>query len=278
MQSTGPSVTILVDNQAGVGLVGEHGLSILIEADGLRILFDTGQGVALPSNVRALDAVLSRIDNLVLSHGHYDHTGGLPQVLQNAPNAKVYCHPGVVHLRYAVRNGDPKPIHMPHPSIAIIDKLSSDRLCWVQKPLRLSADIGITGPIPRRTGYEDTGGPFYLDPQARRPDPIDDDQALWIRTPTGLIVCVGCSHAGIVNTLKYVRRLNDGLRIRAVIGGFHLIDAGRARIEKTLAALRQMAVDRLVPCHCTGASATAALQAALGKTTTPGEAGMKIRF
>lgn len=278
MQSIQSSVTILVDNQAGAGLVGEHGLSMWIETDGLRILFDTGQGVALAPNARALDVELGRADILVLSHGHYDHTGGVPHVLQRARYAKVYCHPGVARPRYIIHNGEPKPIQMPHPSVAAIDKLPAERLFWVQQPLALSETVGITGPIPRRTGYEDTGGAFYLDPEGRRPDPIDDDLALWIRTGGGMIVCVGCSHAGIVNTLQHIRSLNHGLPIRAVIGGFHLIHADRRRIDRTLAALRQMEVDRVVPCHCTGRAAIDSLQKEPGARVVEGAAGMTFDF
>jgi len=93
-----------------------------------------------------------------------------------------------------------------------------------------------------------------------------------------LVVCVGCSHAGIVNTLQYLRGLHDGLRIRAVIGGFHLIDADRRRVDQTLETLQALAVDRVIPCHCTGDSAVASLQVALGEKTTPGAAGMVFQF
>ncbi|MDD5451902.1 MAG: MBL fold metallo-hydrolase [Desulfovibrionales bacterium] len=206
-------ITILVDNQAAPGLMSEHGLSLWIEAEDKRILFDTGQGSALAANASVLGVDLSEIDILVLSHGHYDHTGGIPQLLKVNKKVEAYCHPGVVQPRYAIRDGTPKPIQMPRESIVSINKLPAQRLHWVSQPLLLSERIGITGPIPRQTSYEDTGGPFFLDPEGRRVDPIDDDLALWVQTEDGLVICVGCCHAGLVNTLNHVRRLNKGSRV-----------------------------------------------------------------
>jgi 7,8-dihydropterin-6-yl-methyl-4-(beta-D-ribofuranosyl)aminobenzene 5'-phosphate synthase len=207
MTSAKAQVTILVDNHAGEGLVAEHGLSLWIETEDMRILFDTGQGSAFANNARVLGIDLGKTNILVLSHGHYDHTGGIPQVLQQAGNANVYCHPGIVLPRYSIRNGMPKPIQIPLASMAAIDGLPLEHLHWLQQPLWLSDRIGITGLIPRETSFEDTGGPFYLDPRGKEADPIEDDLALWIRTDDGVIVCVGCSHAGLVNTLNYVRCL-----------------------------------------------------------------------
>jgi 7,8-dihydropterin-6-yl-methyl-4-(beta-D-ribofuranosyl)aminobenzene 5'-phosphate synthase len=195
------AITILVDNQAGPGLTTEHGFSLWIEADGRHILFDTGQGPALPVNARALGVDLRQTDMVVLSHGHYDHTGGIPHVLHVAPNAHVYCHPGVVQPRYSLRNGSPKPAHMPSESMAALDRLPEKNLHWTSEAVMLSENIGLTGPIPRQTTFEDTGGAFFLDPEARHADPIEDDLALWIKTDEGLVVCVGCCHAGIINTL-----------------------------------------------------------------------------
>jgi 7,8-dihydropterin-6-yl-methyl-4-(beta-D-ribofuranosyl)aminobenzene 5'-phosphate synthase len=278
MISANVRIMILVDNKAGNGLTAEHGLSLWIETDGKRILFDTGQGIALESNARALGVDLGETDILVLSHGHYDHTGGIPQVLQHARRTIVYCHPGVVRPRYSIRNGTLKPIHMPHEPMSAIEKLPAQSLHWVAQALLLSERIGITGPIPRETSFEDTGGPFYLDPQARRADPIEDDLALWIRTDDGVIVCVGCSHAGLVNTLNHVRRLSHGLRVRAIIGGFHLVNASRERLDQTIAALRLFDPDMVVPCHCTGELAVAALRHALGERVSPGAAGMTYQF
>ena len=237
MGASAIAITILVDNQAGPGLTTEHGFSLWIETDGRRILFDTGQGPALPMNARTLGVDLQQTDMLVLSHGHYDHTGGIPHVLQVAPNAHVYCHPGVVQPRYSLRNGSPKPAHMPSESMAALDRLPEKNLHWTSEAVRLSENIGLTGPIPRQTTFEDTGGAFFLDPEARHADPIEDDLALWIKTDQGLVVCVGCCHAGIINTLTHVRRLSGVARIRAVIGGLHptrtavliFSDAGAAR-------------------------------------------------
>jgi 7,8-dihydropterin-6-yl-methyl-4-(beta-D-ribofuranosyl)aminobenzene 5'-phosphate synthase len=262
-------VTILVDNQSGEGLVSEHGLSLWIETAGRRLLFDTGQGSALQNNAQKLGIRLDETDILVLSHGHFDHTGGVSQ---------VYCHPAAVQPRYSIRNGKPKPIQMPSESMSAIDKLPLEQIHWIQQPISLNDTIGITGPIPRETNFEDTGGPFYLDPQGKCADPIDDDLALWIRTDDGLVVCVGCSHAGAVNTLNDVCRLTGQNRIRAVIGGFHLLNANNRRLDLTVAALRSFSPGMVIPCHCTGERGVKAFQDAFDGRVIPGCTGMSFRW
>ena len=274
MTSRQTKITILVDNEAGAGLKAEHGFALWLETGNKRILFDTGQGCTLMENARILGINPATADYLVLSHGHYDHTGGLAALHHQATQFDLYCHPGAVNPRYSIRNRIPKPLHMPREAMAALDRFPQERLHWVQQPVVLSKTVGLTGPITRDTIFEDTGGPFYLDQEGHRPDLIDDELALWVRTDNGLIVCVGCAHAGLINTLQQVQRLNDNMRIRAVIGGFHLLNADRRRLEQTILALRQLAPDVIIPCHCTGEDAVSTLRDAFGKRCQPGMAGM----
>ncbi|MBU0908065.1 MAG: MBL fold metallo-hydrolase [Proteobacteria bacterium] len=247
-----PTITIVVDNQAGDGLLAD--------------------------NAGKLKIGLEQTDILVLSHGHHDHTGRIPLVLKAARKAKVYCHPGVVQPRYSTRNGTAKAIHMPRESMAAIDKLPTEKLNWMPRARLVARGIGLTGPIPRETDYEDTGGPFFLDHQGKRADPIDDDLVLWIRTEQGLVVCVGCCHAGIVNTIKHVFRLSGMRTLRALIGGFHLLNADDKRLAQTIAALRSFAPELIVPCHCTGAKAMQMLTSSFGERVEPGRAGARYSF
>lgn len=279
MSSDQVRVTLVVDNQAEGDLIPEHGLSMWIETDGKRILFDTGQGTVFDNNTRVLGIDVENTDALVISHGHYDHTGGIEQVLQRSPaTMEVYCHSEVVKPRYSIRNGEAVPIQMPRPCMAALDKLSRQFLHWAPQPMMLSETVGITGPIPRITDYEDVGGPFFLDQEGVRPDPVNDDMALWIQTEKGIVVCVGCCHSGIVNTLEYVKHLSLGKRIRAVIGGFHLVNASPRRMEKTISALKEIAPDVLVPCHCTGDDAFDDIQRGLGDKVVNGQAGKIFLF
>lgn len=271
-------ITILVDNRALPGLMAEHGLALWIETDDRRVLFDTGQGSALVPNAATLGANLAETDTMILSHGHYDHVGGVAQVLQRAGRVEVYCHPAAVLPRYGIRDGASKPIHMQTASSSALDALPLPRLHWVQRPLPLTENLGLTGPIPRESAFEDAGGSFYLDRNGRQADPIEDDLALWIRTGKGLVVCVGCCHAGLLNTLHYVQRLNHGMKLHAVIGGFHLLGASGERLESTIAELRSLEMERVIPCHCTGDQAAAAILDALDRGGECGAAGMKFSF
>ena len=271
-------ITILVDNQAGEGLAAEHGFALWIETGGKNILFDTGEGPALLHNAPQLGVDLATADCLVLSHGHHDHTGGVAALLEKTGPLDVYFHPGLTDERYAIRSGKAISIKMPPASAAALANLPEARKHPVPAPAEIFEGVGLTGPIPRRTAYEDTGGPFFLDPAAGRADPIEDELALWIRTSGGLVVCLGCGHAGVVNTLEHVRRLSGETKIRVVMGGFHLVEATPRRLELTAAALAGLDPELIIPCHCTGEPAVAALKSKLGSRVVAGRSGNSFEF
>lgn len=270
-------VTILVDNQAAPGLVSEHGLSFWIEIDAVSILFDTGQGNALTANAHALGVDLQKTDILVLSHGHYDHTGAVPQVLAAAPDARVYAHSSLLKERYSISDGRTRSVGVPPPSRQVLSSLKQ-RLHNVTGPVQLATGVELTGPIPRLSAFEDTGGPFYLDPQGQQPDLLEDDISLVIDLPGGLVVCAGCCHAGLINTLAFIRQRYNQHYVQCVMGGFHLLHAGKERMQHTVNMLQQLNPGRIIPCHCTGSQAVQQLQQALPGRVLAGHAGLSIHF
>jgi 7,8-dihydropterin-6-yl-methyl-4-(beta-D-ribofuranosyl)aminobenzene 5'-phosphate synthase len=271
-------ITVIVDNHASGDLLAEHGLALWIEARGRRVLFDTGAGRALAPNARALKIDLRAAASVVLSHGHYDHGGGLPAVLRSRPGPEVYAHPAAAQPRYAVEGGRARFIGLPTESAAAQARVPEEKLHWVAQPVGLGPGIGLTGCVPRETGYEDTGGPFFLDRGGQRPDPLEDDMAMWVATARGLVVCVGCSHAGIVNTLRHALKLSGADRLRAVLGGFHLMGAGEERLERTLRDLKALKPGRVAPCHCTGDEAARRLKDTFGKRYIAAAAGTRLAF
>jgi len=272
-------ITILIDNLAGPGLVAEHGFSLWIEAGGKRILFDTGQGPALLPNVQRLGIPLEKTDVLVLSHGHYDHTGGMDAVLRNAPKMRIILHPNAVVPRYRIfSDGQAKSIGMPSSAATVLNRLPDNKIQWSMRTSCFAPFFRVTGPIPRKTLFEQGENDLSLDPSGNTIDLIEDDQALLIESASGLIVCAGCAHAGLVNTLNYARTISGISRIRAVIGGFHLLNADDHRIQSTLAELKALDPELLVPCHCTGEQPMQALQAAFGNRVQLGQSGAIFEF
>lgn len=269
-------ISILAENTArGTGILGEHGFSLWIEAGGKSILFDTGQGIAMEHNARQLGINLASADALVLSHGHYDHFGGLSAVLDAAGDMRLYIHPAALRERFSIRDGQARQIGMPPPVRRRIEQRQKD-IVWTETPTEIFPGIHITGSIPRRNNYEDTGGPFFLDKSGLRPDPIEDDQALWIEVAGGLLVVLGCAHSGVINTLDYIHELSGGAPVHTLIGGMHMGSASEARISRTIETLDRLQIANLYPCHCTGAQATAEMYCALKERVNFCSSGMVI--
>ncbi|MCD6303332.1 MAG: MBL fold metallo-hydrolase [Planctomycetes bacterium] len=252
-------ITVLVENTAARrDLLGEHGLAFWIELGSRAVLFDTGQGIALGHNARRLGIDPARAEAVILSHGHYDHTGGLGEVLAGTTSCPVYAHLAALEPKFACSaDGAARDIGI---DADIARKLrDSGRFVPVERPARILDDLHVTGPVPRENDFEDTGGPFFADAECTRPDELADDQAVFLETPAGTMVILGCAHAGIINTLRYVRALTGGRPIHTVIGGTHLVSAGERRLAKTVEELRRLDVRRILPCHCTGFAAAARL-------------------
>ncbi|MGM0737677.1 MAG: MBL fold metallo-hydrolase [Bacteroidota bacterium] len=247
----------------GKALQCEHGLSLWIEHGGRRILFDTGQSPLLIRNAELLGINLAETDAVVLSHGHYDHTGGLTEVLKHAPEAEIYLHPAAVEDKYS-RNG--RAVRYNGMATSTKESLRRRRIQWTRTPTEIFDGVYVTGEIPRNNDIEDTGGDFCTDASCRTPDPLPDDQALFIETESHRFVILGCGHSGVVNTLEHIERLAGSKSPDMVIGGMHLLHADAHRIDFTIDELRRRKTRLIVPLHCTGVKAVERLKEAFGDT------------
>lgn len=277
MNANGVTITVLADNRSAYGLEAEHGLSFWIETPGQKILFDMGQGDAMPRNAEALGVDIGEAKSIVLSHGHYDHTGNVGLALGFASSATLHLHPQALCRRYSIHD-TPRPIGMPESEQAAVRALPETRRRWVTAPVELDAGVWVSGPVPRETAFEDTGGPFFLDAGGSETDLIPDDLSLGVQTRAGLVVCLGCCHAGIINTLRHLTRVTGESRVLAVIGGMHLLHASPERLEQTAEALKEYAVPYLYACHCSGEQAVSFLAERLGSCVQPCYAGLKVGF
>lgn len=276
--STG-RITILVDNYVRRrGLLAEHGWACWVETPNCRLLFDTGQGQALLPNARELGIPLETADAIVLSHGHYDHTGALGAMLDLAPAARVFAHPAALEAKYKrAADGHVRAIGLPVPSAELRARLAS-RLVATRTPTQIGTGLWVTGEVPRITDFEHGDSNFFLDAAGEQPDALADDQALIVHTAAGMVVVLGCAHAGVINTLRCVRTLHPGVPLAAVLGGMHLYSVPTERITRTISELTALGVSRMIPAHCTGLPVLATLAAALPRRCTPGEVGAVFEF
>ena len=270
-------ITVVVDNKSkNSKFLSEHGLSFHIQVGHSQILFDTGQGKALRQNMRLLDIKPEQINSVVFSHGHYDHTSGISKIFPDNSEVKIYAHPGILAKKYSCHGkGSGKFIGVRPSDSKWIDS-HRKFIKWTAKPSKITTGIYVTGEIPRLTDFEDVGGPFYLNKRCTIPDAIVDDQALFIKTKKGVVIVLGCAHAGVVNTMTYVARFTKTRKIYAVLGGAHLLRASNERIKKTLEAFDKYKVQIIALGHCTGGDAMKIIKKRFPKEFLPLKAGMEI--
>ena len=273
-------ITTLSENTvARVNLLAEWGLSILIEADGCKILLDTGLSFSAAYNAITLEIDLSRIDKIVFSHGHFDHTGGLLHILKMVKGeVEVIAHPNIWALKYAKRpERAVEYIGVPFPKEAAETLGASFNL--TREPVWISENIVTSGEIPMITEYEKIDPILYVKEKGElKPDPLWDDQALFLKSEKGLIIILGCAHRGIINTIRHAQKLTGVESIYAVIGGTHLVTASPQRMDLTIAELLSFGIQRLGVSHCTGLPASAMLAQTFSEAFLFNNAGTRINL
>ncbi len=248
------SLTMLVENTAfRKDLRTEHGLSAWLETPEGDVLWDTGQSPLVLENAWKMGVEIENASFIALSHGHYDHTGGLAAILAANQSVRVFGHPGIFRRRYAMSQGggrEARPIGSPITRGTVRAKCAALELS--ARPAEVIPGVFLTGEIPRVTECEDTGGDFFLDKYLALRDPIPDDQALYFDTARGIVVLLGCAHSGVINTLDHIAKLTEREQIYGVFGGMHLLNASDERLAETSGALVKYDVQMIGPCHCTG--------------------------
>ncbi|MGB9792503.1 MAG: MBL fold metallo-hydrolase [Thermacetogeniaceae bacterium] len=264
MEHVKVKVTVLCENTVGMaaGLLGEWGLALLLEIGERKILFDTGEQGSVISNAAALGVDLGTVDLLVMSHGHYDHAGGMRAFLRRRGRLPVYLHPDFFLNRYSSRPSR-RYIGVPYRPEELTS-LGAD-FVFSREPLEILPGVWFSGEVPRLTSFEKGDDALFYSEEGRDvPDPVRDDASLYCLTPEGILVVTGCAHAGIVNIVEHARRVTGVDRVYGIIGGTHLGPVSKAQQDATLGYLRGLDLKFLAANHCTGLPMIARMSLAFG--------------
>jgi 7,8-dihydropterin-6-yl-methyl-4-(beta-D-ribofuranosyl)aminobenzene 5'-phosphate synthase len=247
-------------------VLAEWGLSILIEKSERSVLFDTGASISAAQNAETLGVNLSKIDTIVLSHGHFDHTGGLPFLLRKIGHeVKVIAHPDIWAPKYS-RKSDHQESDIGMPCSREELEALGAKFELTKEPVKIEDNIFTTGEVPMLNDFETIDSTLYVKTgNGWQPDPLLDDQGIVISTAQGLVVIPGCAHRGLINTLYQAKKVSGQEKIYLVVGGAHLINASEEQIWRTISALNEMGVQKLATCHCTGMKANILLSQTFGK-------------
>jgi 7,8-dihydropterin-6-yl-methyl-4-(beta-D-ribofuranosyl)aminobenzene 5'-phosphate synthase len=270
-------ITILCENTVGrlIGS-GEHGFSAFIETDRGNYLFDTGNGHSVISNSLVMNKDLKTVGKIFLSHGHYDHTGGLPDVLKMKGSVDVHVHPHIFLDRTAVEKRDGKEtkrfVGLPYKK-GYLESLGANFL-FSSHFLEVEKGIFLTGEVPRRTSFEKPDPRLYSEIDGKTvQDLFLDDQSLVLDTNNGLVVLLGCAHSGVINILNHIVQQSGKENIYAILGGTHLDFLTPEQLEESIESLKQLSIPKIGVSHCTGMNAAFRLRQEFGDRFFYGSVG-----
>ena len=269
-------ITVLCENTIGARIgSGEHGFSAFIETPEANYLFDTGSGRFIVENALAFAKDLKSVRKIFLSHGHYDHTGGLPPVLTLRGEVDVHAHPDVFLDRIALpaeEGGRKRFVGSPYKRIYL--ELLGAQFKLNTEFLEVGEGVFLTGEVPRRTSFEKPDSRLQSRVgEAYTLDLFRDDQSLILDTPKGLTIVFGCAHSGMINIIHHAMEKTGRDRIHGLIGGTHLDFLGFDQLEASIEALKSFRVSFIGVSHCTGLRAAARLSEVFGERFRYGHVG-----
>jgi 7,8-dihydropterin-6-yl-methyl-4-(beta-D-ribofuranosyl)aminobenzene 5'-phosphate synthase len=257
-------ITILCENTVGrlIGY-GEHGFSAFIETEQGNYLFDTGSGHAVIANSLILNKDLKSIKKIFLSHGHFDHTGGLVEVLKLKGEVDVYAHSNVFSDRIKVLKVDGKEkkqfVGIPYKR-KYLEYLGAN-FVLNSGFIEVEKGVFLTGEVPRKTSFEKPDPILFSEIDGKTAtDTFPDDQSLILNTPKGIVLVLGCAHSGMINIIHHVMDKTGKEQFHAILGGTHLDFLAPEQMEESIKALKQMKVEKIGVSHCTGMKAASRLQ------------------
>ncbi len=256
-------ITVLVENTAvRAKQRAEHGLSMLIERDGEFILFDTGQTDAIVHNAELIGVDLTKVNKVILSHGHYDHVGGLKFVLDYT-KPKVYARPEIFRKRYSKLSDDGNLRYIGIEDRGFFESKGAE-FVLSEEPIEVAKGVFTTGFESMTTGFEEVDKNFVCEKNGKFvKDNVEDDMSVVLDTKDGLFVLFGCAHRGIINIILDVEK-KFGKKVVGFAGGTHLGSASEKQRDETIKALKRINLKMMGPSHCTGVEMTARLHCEFG--------------
>ncbi len=265
-------ISVLCDNTSVSPEYGHGwGFSLGIETgDGLW-LWDTGASGLFLKNAEKMNIDPGKAKGLALSHGHYDHTGGISALLEQTDfNGPIVGHPEINRDCYSITDG--KPVK----SIGAPKKI--EKFIAVSDVTELTPELVMLTDIKREPGLFQAVKDFYLDPEGIDPDPTNDDAFLILDTDKGPVVILGCCHSGLLNSLRHMREKLGIGKVFALLGGMHLFKADEKAWEESARAIEEFGVQEAYPGHCTGQPAADFLKGRLSCKVADLGSGLVLEF